>query len=161
MELWLLRHAKADSFSETKRDQDRPLAPTAEAMCQRLNAWLRTHIEYHPKPRTIRFSPALRTTQTIEWVTQGLALPAPRPLDDLWAASTGDLVEIIQTLADAPGPIWLIGHNPGLSDLVAWLAKPLPLPGMKPGTLVRLDVDVPLHAGAGKIIEVVGVGREN
>lgn len=161
MELWLLRHAKADSFSETGRDQDRPLAPAGEAMCQRLNAWLRTHIEHHPKPRTIRFSPALRTTQTIEWVTQGLALPAPSPLDDLWAASTGDLVEIIQTLADAPGPVWLIGHNPGLSDLVAWLAKPLPLPGMKPGTLVRLDVDLPLHAGAGEIIEVVGVGRES
>lgn len=160
MELWLLRHAKADSFSETGRDQDRPLAPAGEAMCQRLNAWLRTHIEHHPKPRTIRFSPALRTTQTIEWVTQGLALPAPRPLDDLWAASTGDLVEIIQTLADAPGPIWLIGHNPGLSDVVAWLACPLPPPGMKPGTLVRLNVTLPLQPRAGEIIEVVQLGAQ-
>ncbi len=158
MELWLLRHAKAEPFSDTARDQDRALALEGEATCQRLKTWLSGHIETHAKPRTIRFSPARRTQQTIEQVTAGLPLPAPKVLDALWAASPGDLVEIIKDLSDSPAPIWLVGHNPGLADLVPWLASPLPPPGMKPGTLVRLNVTLPLRAGAGEIIEVVQLG---
>ena len=155
MELWLLRHAKAEPYSDTHRDQDRALAPEGELACQHLRTWLAEHIQTEAKPRTIRFSPATRTQQTIEQVTAGLALPAPQALDALWAASPGDLVEIITDLSESPAPIWLVGHNPGLADLIPWLASPLPAPGMKPGTLVRLNVELPLQAGAGEIIEVV------
>lgn len=155
MELWLLRHAKAEDFSASGRDQDRALTEQGHHTCHQLNAWLSDHVKTHPAPQTIRTSPALRTTQTIHSVIGELPLPKPEPLPELWAASTGDLVAMIQSLADAPTPVWLVGHNPGLSDVVAWLAEPLPMPGMKPGTLVRLSVDLPLNPGLGKIIEVV------
>lgn len=155
MELWLLRHAKAEDFSTSGRDQDRALTEQGQRTCHELNAWLSDHIKTHPAPQTIRTSPALRTSQTIHSVVGELPLPEPQSLDALWAATTGDLVAIIESLATAPAPIWLVGHNPGLSDLVAWLAGPLPMLGMKPGTLVRLSVEMPLNPGAGKIIEVV------
>jgi len=170
MELWLLRHAKAEDFGETLTDRDRALSEQGLAQCTKLHQWLDRYLQLNTEtsntetsnnktsnkaPQTIRYSPAKRTQQTIRNITEGLALPAPEPLEKLWAASTGGLVGIVQDLADAPGPIWLVGHNPGLSDFVAWLAKPLPHPGMKPGTLVRLNVDLPLHVGCGEILEVV------
>ena len=155
MELWLLRHAKAEDFSSSGRDQDRALTEFGQTTCQKLNAWLSRHISTQPAPQTIRHSPSLRTSQTSRGVIGDLPLPPSQAMDQLWAATSGDLVAIIQSLADAPDPVWLIGHNPGLSDVVAWLAEPLPVPGMKPGTLVRLSVDLPLHPGSGEIIEVV------
>ena len=155
MELWLARHAQAEPMAASGHDRDRALTATGQATCQALNGWLAEHLNHHPAPGTIAFSPATRTRQTIERVTQGLALTPPQQLEALWAATTGDLVALITHLADHTPPVWLIGHNPGLSDLVAWLAEPLPPPGMKPGTLVRLNIELPLHPGVGEILEVV------
>lgn len=155
MELWLLRHAKAQSDSVTGQDRDRALSASGQARCQQLHDWLELYIAEHPRPNTIVYSPAKRTLQTARLVTTGLAVPEPQPLNRLWAASTKDLVSVINDLADQPDPVWLIGHNPGLSDLVAWLARPLPWPGMEPGCLIRMNVDLPLHPGAGEIIEII------
>lgn len=155
MELWLLRHAQAEPDAASGHDRDRALSAAGQATCAALNRWLHQHLIDHPLPATIGFSPATRTRQTIEQVTQGLSGVPIRQMEDLWAATTGDLVALITRLADHPQPLWLVGHNPGLADLVGWLAKPLPPPGMKPGTLVRLSVELPLHPGVGEILDVV------
>lgn len=158
-ELWLLRHAQAANDSDSGRDYDRPLTETGLAMCDLLHTWLIKHLARHKAPQAIFYSPALRTRQTIqqamgqriidrEWVE-------PLPLEALWGASAGDLVEIISTHAPSQSPLWLVGHNPGLSNAVSWLADDLPWPGMKPGTLVRLEVPLPIEPHRAKILEVV------
>ncbi|GEM_PF-997686 len=155
MELWLLRHAQAEPTAASGHDRDRELSKAGLATCQILNRWLKDRLTQHPMPATIGFSPAARTTQTIDEVTRGVPGAVPEQMEALWAASAGDLVALITRLADHPRPVWLVGHNPGLADVVGWLAEPLPPPGMKPGTLVRLSVALPLHPGVGAIEEVV------
>lgn len=155
LEVWLLRHAEAAPESPTGRDRDRALTEHGQQTCIRLRYWLADYARSHRMPKTIFYSPAKRTQQTIEAVVEDLALPTPQSLDALWAASAGELVDIISQHKHQPDPLWLVGHNPGLSDVVSWLATDLPWPGMKPGTLVRLGLSSKLHPREGQILEVI------
>lgn len=136
MNLWILRHARAEADSHSGRDRDRPLSPSGRTACQALNAWL-SHCN-HELPAEARVSPSLRTRQTAQLVLADL--PVQCVIDQsLWMASTADLLEQIER-ARGDGTLWLIGHNPGLEELVYRLGGELPVPGLKPGTLVILEL---------------------
>lgn len=149
MKLWLLRHAQAEPWNSAyPHDQDRPLTEQGRLDCQHLNRWLHDHP--HLRAGTILVSPALRTQETAQIVLNGLDWKAGISSETLWAASRSSLERLITVNADHPSPLLLIGHNPGLSELLAWLTDSS-FGSMRPGTLVRLDLSLPLHAGSGEI----------
>jgi len=149
--LWLLRHARAEAESSSGRDQDRPLSAVGRADSQALNGWLKSCA--YELPPEARVSPALRARQTAQLALSDL--PVKTTIEaTLWMASTSDLTELIET-NQASKSLWLIGHNPGLEEIIHRLGSNLPVPGLKPGTLVILD----LPAGAeARQLEVVKPG---
>lgn len=148
MQLWLLRHAHAEASASSGRDQDRRLCAAGRAACHGLQDWIRNH--QGALPGTILVSPARRAIETAETAMDRLGLPAPEIEPGLWNASAGELMALVQRSEARAQPLLLVGHNPGLEDLVVWLCGGIPVPGMKPGTLAIIDIDPPLGPGCGR-----------
>lgn len=149
MQIWLLRHAEAETAAASGHDQDRRLSPAGRTSCHDLQAWVRDHAG--PWPGTILVSPARRALETAETALDRLNLPAIEVESSIWNASAGDLLALIERSETRPQPLLLVGHNPGLENLVVWLCDGIPLPGMKAGTLVIIKADQPLRPGCGRI----------
>lgn len=148
MKLWILRHARAEHHSETGRDIDRSLDERGFLACRHLNRWLRE--TPHALPKQARVSPALRTQQTAQQSFKGLSVDYVLE-NGLWLASYQDLLEQIEA-ARSEGELLLVGHNPGLEELILRLGGLLPVPGLKPGTLVIMDL---LDQPPAQLLEVV------
>lgn len=149
MQIWLLRHAHAQPSASSGRDEDRRLTAEGRAACHDLQAWIRNYRE--TMPAAVLVSPARRAVETAQTALDRVDLPTFRSEPALWNATAGDLVDLIDRTADPARPMLLVGHNPGLEDLVIWLCGGIPVPGMKPGTLAIVDVDPPLRPGCGRI----------
>lgn len=149
MKLWILRHARAEAYSPTGRDRDRALSSRGITACGYLNQWLRN--SGLTLPAIAQVSPARRTRQTADQVLEDL--PVRIELDEeLWLATTTDLLRLIEPARKTSTDLMLVGHNPGLEDLIARLGAALPVPGLKPGTLVILDLG---ESGPGRIDQLV------
>ncbi len=154
MKLWILRHARAESRSASGSDQDRELAAAGWRACRHLKRWIRD--QGVALPDRILVSPARRTRQTAEAVFDGLGGVTPELHDALWMATTSTLVRLIQShLARDGNDLVLVGHNPGLEDLAVQLGAELPVVGLKPGTLVILEVDPSLTPDGSSMIHLV------
>lgn len=154
MKLWILRHAKAEAHSPTGRDQDRALAAAGQRACHGLKRWLEE--SDLTLPEMILVSPARRTRETADLALDGLAAGEWQSSEALWMANTRELAELIeQQGANGVQSLMLVGHNPGLEDLVAQLGGRLPAHGLKPGTLVVMNIALPLKAGGAETLQLV------
>lgn len=116
--LILLRHGKSD-WSGGEPDLHRPLASRGRRQAAEAGAWLAAHAG--PLDLAV-VSPAERAQRTWEIASAELATPpATRTEDRAYAASARSLVDIVRNLADDLGTVALVGHNPGLEDLVETL----------------------------------------
>lgn len=116
--LTLLRHAKSAWDDPVERDFDRPLNGRGRRAAARMGQWLREHDASFD---AVRASPALRVRQTIESVEDGFGR-ALLPVFDarIYMASAATLLDVVQGF-DASAKTLLIGHNPGLEDLLLLL----------------------------------------
>lgn len=154
MKLWILRHAKAEAYSASGRDQDRPLAAAGHRACRYLNQWLKE--AELALPERILVSPATRTRETADRVLAGLDADETALAEDLWMASASNLWALIESQArQGITSLMLIGHNPGMEELVVRLGGQLPVHGLKPGTLVVMDLALPLKAGSAQTDQLV------
>ena len=113
--LWLIRHAKADNPVLGQTDAQRQLAPRGLADVQRLTARLALHSP--TPPQWVWVSPAIRTRQTAKpladlWQSQVICDPS------LYLADALTLLDCLHGTPDDCSSAALIGHNPGISDLV-------------------------------------------
>ena len=119
LQLSLLRHAKTELGHALLADFDRPLAERGRRDAPRMAAYM--HAEAIA-PDLVLCSTALRTRQTLELVLEGLVSDArgPRILfdDGLYLAESAALLGRIQRVTPAVGHVMVIGHNPGLHELV-------------------------------------------
>lgn len=114
--LSLLRHAKSSWDDPVERDFDRPLNGRGHRAARRMGEWL---AEHHASFDSVIASPALRIRQTIEGVEAGLDAKLKPAFDKrIYMASAASLFELIQETPDSVGHLLLIGHNPGLEDLL-------------------------------------------
>jgi len=113
--LILLRHAHALPAGPGQADRDRPLSGTGEAEADAVAAFLAEHAPF----ARVLCSPALRTRQTAERVMARTGYADTRHDPRIYEASAGELIEVLDE-HDAPS-ILLVGHNPGLEQLVALL----------------------------------------
>jgi phosphohistidine phosphatase len=116
--LVLLRHAKSD-WQDGVDDADRPLAPRGRRDASAAGRWLCEHV---PPITAVSCSPALRTLQTWQILRPELGgTPALHAEPLIYSATVRDLLTVVRRLpADATTAL-VIGHNPGLSELVTEL----------------------------------------
>ena len=72
-------------------------------------------------------SPATRAVATAEIIAPEIAYPVDEIVvdDRMYGAGLFDLLDIVQGLGDAVDSAVLLGHNPGLSELVDYFAPRL------------------------------------
>ena len=117
--LTLLRHAKSGWDDPVARDFDRPLngkGKRAAAMVGR--HWRSSGLSFDH----VVASPALRVVETLEHVASGYG-EALAPVWDrrIYLASATTLLDIVHALPAGADRALLVGHNPGLEDLILLL----------------------------------------
>lgn len=119
-ELLLLRHAKSDWNQDTS-DFDRPLNTRGQRDAARLGRW--AHAQ-KLQPDVLLSSPARRAAQTAEALCTEIGFaPADITWDErIYLAPTHVLLDVLADLPAQARQVILIGHNPGLEDLLLYLA---------------------------------------
>lgn len=117
--LILLRHAKSD-WSTGDPDHDRPLAARGLRQAPEAGRWLVAHVD---RIDLAVVSSAARARRTWSLAAAELVDAPPVRLDErVYGASSGSLLGILRDLPEDLSTVVIVGHNPGLEDLVATLA---------------------------------------
>lgn len=117
--LVVLRHAKSD-WSGGEPDRERPLGRRGRRQAPEAGQWLAGNL---PEIDLAVVSPATRTLSTWELVAAELdAVPEMRVDERVYAAWARELRAIVDELPDEATTVVLVGHNPGVEDLVQELA---------------------------------------
>jgi len=114
--LCLFRHAKSDWSDARARDFDRPL----NARGQRGAAAMGRHVCASGRrfDRVIA-SPAVRVTETIEIASRAWCRTLPIEWDRrIYLASSATLIDLLRDIDGDPASLLMVGHNPGLEDLI-------------------------------------------
>jgi phosphohistidine phosphatase len=116
--LILLRHAKSD-WSGDDDDRSRPLAPRGRRQAQEAGRWLDAHVA---SLDLAVVSPATRARNTWDLAIAELSRAPETSIEDrVYAASATELLGVVHELPDDLDTVVVIGHNPGIEDLVALL----------------------------------------
>jgi phosphohistidine phosphatase len=159
--LYLLRHAKSSWDDDVLRDRDRPLAPRGRRATRRIASWARKH---NVRPKLVVSSSAVRARETLKGVLPGLGEPEVWIEITLYAASVDTLLERVRALPDDAEEAMLVGHNPGLGELLLLLAEPGKLrrraeTKVPTGALATLEADVErwvdLEPGGAQLVSFV------
>ena len=131
VELVLMRHADAWAPMPGQSDEARELSPAGLADATRAGAWLRVHCG---RPDAILCSPATRTRQTLrQLMAVGGDWPEPVYEPRIYEAGPQTLFDLLEK-AMRPGSgmssVWMIGHNPGMQQLVLHFDRDHDYPGM-------------------------------
>jgi phosphohistidine phosphatase len=118
--LRLLRHAKSSWREGGLDDRDRPL----NARGQLTARLLAVHLARLPVPDLVLCSSALRTRETLEHIVRAYGTRPPVSIEDgLYLATASALAGRIEAVEDDVASLLVIGHNPGLHELAAGLAR--------------------------------------
>ncbi|WP_431961859.1 SixA phosphatase family protein [Actinacidiphila sp. bgisy160] len=115
--LVVLRHAKS-AWPPDVPDHDRPLGPRGRRDAPAVGHWLR---EAEHIPDLVICSTSRRTQETWELAAEALgATPPPTVrLDErVYAATARALLDVLREAPDDVATLLLVGHNPGVQDLV-------------------------------------------
>ncbi|WP_245607237.1 SixA phosphatase family protein [Pseudonocardia spinosispora] len=118
--LVVLRHAKS-SWPDGVADRDRPLAARGLREAPLAGRWLNEHVGAID---LVLCSPARRAAQTWAAVAEELdTVPEMRIEDRLYPGSPTDLTAAARRSPAEAATVLLIGHNPGLEDLVTRVSR--------------------------------------
>lgn len=114
--LGLFRHAKSDWDDPRARDFDRPLNRRGKKGAAVMGRHIR---HYGQRWDRILASPAVRSAETIEVATQGTGNNLPINWDRrVYLASSATLLDLLREQDDSLNSVLMVGHNPGLEDLI-------------------------------------------
>ena len=121
-QLLLMRHAAAAAKGASSGDRDRPLTGDGRRAAAMLGRRLRSD---GISPDHVLCSPARRAQETLEQISEALDALPPADLDDgLYLADSVGLLDRLHGVPAETQSLLLIGHNPGLEELVRTLAGP-------------------------------------
>jgi phosphohistidine phosphatase len=162
-QLYLLRHAKSDWASDAPNDFQRPLNDRGVRNARKMGKWM---AEAGMLPETVISSSALRAWQTAALVCNGLGINETRIVfdADLYLA---DIDTLLRTIGNLPGTLstaMLVGHNPGLDQMVMFLAGdelPTSADGklMATATLAQFEIEGDWTTVADSAAQLVQVHR--
>jgi phosphohistidine phosphatase len=121
--VYLLRHAKSSWKDPDLADHDRPLAGRGRRAAKAMAGHIRKR---GIDPDLVLCSTARRARETLERIEPALGRGGVRVERELYGASAGELLERVRRLPDDVESVLLIGHNPGMHDLVGRLAGEAP-----------------------------------
>ena len=136
-ELLLLRHAEAMSAGSDTRDMERPLSVHGEHQARAAGVWLAGQAA----PDAVLCSPARRAQMTFDALATALPVREPLFLPGIYGATPGDLLTLVEAHAPDARQTLLIGHNPGLEQLLALLTegRSAEARGLSPATLAWIE----------------------
>jgi phosphohistidine phosphatase len=138
--LLVLRHAKAKSDAPDG-DHARELTGRGRRNAAAVGAHMRS---LTGAPDAIVTSDARRALQTAEIMADALGFTAPLTVEPrIYGAHVATLISVVHDLPADAAAVLLVGHNPGLEDLVARLTGDDPDDIRLPtAALARLSLDV-------------------
>ena len=119
-ELLVLRHAKSSWGSINLPDFDRPLAPRGESDATFLGEYMSENGIY---PNLTITSAAQRARETTELVLAINPEARIEVRDSLYHAGLATLVNTVREQDDGLERLMLVGHNPGMDQLLAYLCE--------------------------------------
>ena len=112
----LLRHAKSDWSDTVSRDFDRPLNDRGKRAARRMGEWARAERLHFD---AIIASPAVRAAETLDHFLRAYGnAPETRWDRRIYLASCATLLDALRDVPDDLPSVLMVGHNPGLEDLV-------------------------------------------
>ena len=117
--LYLLRHAKSSWKEAGLQDFDRPLNHRGREAAPRVGQ----HIQKSGLRIDLMLSsPAVRARQTAALVREAAGISAELLYDErIYEADTARLLEVVRQAAESAEALLLVGHNPGMEELVKLL----------------------------------------
>lgn len=116
--LFLLRHAKSSSASVDLSDFERPLNDRGRVEAHLVGEYLSGHVQ---GPDFVASSPAIRARETVELVGQHFQLPEVTFDNRIYEGNSVQLLEVITEFPQDRTVALLVGHNPGIEELVRLL----------------------------------------
>ncbi|MGH8245117.1 MAG: SixA phosphatase family protein [Gammaproteobacteria bacterium] len=144
--LILMRHAKSSWSDVETADFDRRLAERGKKVAPRIGKWLRKRGYV---PDVLVSSPARRARDTAILVGREFDIPKARIAWDkrIYEAGTAELLDVLKTHAECAGGVLIVGHNPGLDELLLFLCADEPARDAKGRLLTTGAVAVLTFAG--------------
>jgi phosphohistidine phosphatase len=113
--LVVVRHAKS-AWPDGVPDAERPLNARGRRDAPAIGRWLRDRVGHLD---AVVCSPATRTRQTWGLIAAELeAAPDPVFDDRVYAATEETLLAVVRGISDDAGSLLVVGHNPGVAELV-------------------------------------------
>ncbi|MGK0298219.1 MAG: phosphohistidine phosphatase [Gammaproteobacteria bacterium] len=121
-QLIIMRHAKSDWVKGNKHDFDRSLSERGNRDAKKVALWI---VEQNLMPDIIVVSPARRAKETADIVCNILGFDYKNIhwTDAIYEARLGDLLKILEDKAKQHKTILVIGHNPGMDNLLCYLSE--------------------------------------
>ena len=118
--LYVLRHAKSDWGDSSLKDFDRPLNDRGWRAAKAVGHEMR---ERDVVPDLVFVSPAVRTRETLARAEEGFGgkLEAVEKRT-IYLAETETLVDLVRHAPAHADRLMIVGHNPGMHELVLMLA---------------------------------------
>ena len=136
--LLLLRHAKSSWKDSDLQDFERPLNGRGQKAAETIARFIR---KKKIVPDLLLSSPAVRARETIETIIKIASLKSELRFDErIYEASLQRLLEIVSEIDDDRKKVVLVGHNPGMAELLQRLTDRVE--HMATGTLAKIDLKV-------------------
>jgi phosphohistidine phosphatase len=120
--IFLLRHAKSSWKDSSSPDFDRPLNSRGRKSAELIGGFIRREKFV---PDLVLSSPAVRARETIEIVMKVAKLASEIRYDErIYEAGPLRLLEVISQIEESKASVLLVGHNPGLEELLQVLTGP-------------------------------------
>lgn len=137
-ELLILRHAKSSWKHEGLGDHERPLNKRGQRDAPRIGARVR---DQGILPDRILASDAVRARQTALLFREGAEADVPLELlRSLYLAPPESYFEVLAELDDAVARPMVVGHNPGMEELVHAITGDDPF--VPTGCLIRVTLEI-------------------
>ena len=117
--LYLLRHAKSSWDDRSIPDFERPLTNRGREACATIGEFIHEKgIDFE----LVCVSTAIRTRETIELIRERAKFRGEVRYDErIYEATVSQLLEIISQIDNHRESVLLVGHNPGIEELLALL----------------------------------------
>jgi phosphohistidine phosphatase len=119
-ELFLVRHAEAETANYGMKDVERSLTPDGEVMASKMGKFLAKVIT---STDHILSSISMRTRQTTALLAEQLQYNPVQVefTEELYEASTRILLRVINGLSDEYKKVVIVGHNPSITYLAEYV----------------------------------------
>jgi phosphohistidine phosphatase len=140
-QLTLIRHATAAPAFAGQQDWDRELEASGVRDAHKMGKRLRAA---KAKPDVFLSSPAVRTLMTAQLIAieVGVAPAIIQKRERLYLAPPKDLLALARELGGTAQHLWMVGHNPGISEFADQLSGERDIDNMPTCAVVQMDFDI-------------------